>query len=116
VDISGKCPLIKAVPVLVGGAKEKRGIKKFAIIYDMANEHPTTEAKLTAELVKKDKDLELVFFESLKLVRDFSAQLSKIRRKPHDALLIAGTSDEVGYYETSKRYGDQVTFIGLPLY
>lgn len=107
-------PLTEAVPVLVKGAKEKKGIKKFAIMYDMANEHPTTEAKLTAELVKKDKDLELVFYESFKTGdRDFSAQLAKLRRKPHDGLLIAGTSDEVGLImKQARNMGIKSLFIG----
>lgn len=43
-------PVTTAVPILIQGAKEKKDVKKFAVIYDMANEFPSSEAKLVEKL------------------------------------------------------------------
>ncbi len=107
-------PVIEAVPILIGGVKEKKGVRKIAVIYDMANEYPASEAKLVSKFVKDDQDLELVAVESFKTGdRDFSAQITKIRRKSHDALWIAGTADEVGLImRQAREMGIKSLFVG----
>ena len=107
-------PVVEAVPILLKGVKDKKGVRKVAVIYDMANEYPSSEAKLVSELIKNDPEMELVAFESFKTGdRDFSAQLSKIRRKTLDALWVAGTADEVGLilYQ-AKQMGIKSLFVG----
>lgn len=107
-------PVSTAVPILVQGVKEKRGVKKFALIYDMANEFPASEAKLVEKLIGEDKSLQLVAVERFKTGdRDFSAQLTKLRNRPHDALWISGTADEVGLImRQAREVGLKSLFVG----
>lgn len=107
-------PVSTAVPILIKGVKEKKDARKFAVIYDMANEYPSSEAKLVEKLINEDKGLRLVAIERFKTGdRDFSAQLTKLRNLPHDALWISGTSDEVGLImRQAREIGIKSLFVG----
>ena len=107
-------PVTTAVPILIQGVKEKKDAKKFAVIYDMANEFPSSEAKLVEKLIGQDKSLQLVAIERFKTGdRDFSAQLTKLRNLPHDALWISGTADEVGLImRQAREMGIKSLFVG----
>jgi len=107
-------PVTAGVPIVIKGVKEKKGVRKIAVIYDMAYEFPTSEAKLVQNLIKEDKDLELVAFETFKTGdRDFAAQLAKIRKIPHDAFWISGTVDEVALIlKQAREMGIKSLFIG----
>ncbi len=107
-------PVTTAVPILIQGVKEKKDVKKFAVIYDMANEFPSSEAKVVEKLIGEDKSLQLVAIERFKTGdRDFSAQLTKLRNLPHDALWISGTADEVGLImRQAREIGIKSLFVG----
>jgi branched-chain amino acid transport system substrate-binding protein len=107
-------PVSTAIPILVQGVKGKRGVRRLAVIYDMANEFPSSEAKLVEKFVNEDKSLQLVAVERFKTGdRDFSAQLTKLRNLPHDALWVSGTADEVGLImRQAREMGIKSLFVG----